>query len=215
MRLSHFDSLSASQLYHDLELEIAPELRGITWSKRKDTPFSMGDILPHSIRTAVEGKGIDFFTSGKATAFLEPRGWSITRMRHYSKLSRGEPKPYLEVRIERHGGEDARTVEQTLYHVTPLENVSDITAHGLQPRHSTRPDMHSYSPRIHLARTHEAAERIERLFKKYDAKHGIERFYTILAIDAAAVREPKVDQEFRREGIYTMHPIPASAIKYL
>jgi hypothetical protein len=214
MRLNHFDYSSPSQLYRDLELEIAPEIKGVEWSQRK-SPLAMGDIRLHSIRTRVEGKGIEFFTSGKAAAYLEPRGWAITRMRPYTEIFAGEPKPYLEVRMEREGGEDAKETSPTLYHVTSLENVSKIATRGLEPRSASRPDMHTYSPRIHLALSLEAAQKMERQFKMYDAKQGIEKFYATLAVDGSAVIEPKVDQEFRREGVYTMHAIPASAIKHL
>jgi hypothetical protein len=212
MRFDQFsDPTSGSKVYDDLVLAVSPENRGKPWSE-KSLDISMADIRPHSLRFQGEGKALEFFDDGRAEEFFAARGWEITRLRQFTSLIRGEHIPRIEVRAEKRGGQAVEHKTETLYHVTSLENLTSIMTKGLLPKTSSRPDMHRYGPRIHLALSLKAAERMKRMFEKYDEKNDVQRFYAILKVDAGAVREPRLDQEFRRDGIYTIHPIPPEAI---
>ena len=186
--------------------------------------FDRVDIHVDKIRFAATGKAGEFMASPQGEQFCLQHGWIITVLRPHEEQrgfnQDGTPRmfKFVEVRLEH--PEKAQQPQEwnkvtELFHVTPTQNVQSILQQGLEPRGPTRPDMHRYPPRIHFARSMEAAIRMKGMFEKYDAKNGIHRDYSILQVDPAAVDPKYLDPEFHRDGIYTTKHVPASAIHLL
>lgn len=170
-------------------------------------------IRPNNIRLAAEGIAAEWFKSQEAKDLLSRHDW------HFSVLKDREEKAgfddqgnqkyrrYTEVRMENSKeGDKAYNVPDVLYHVTPTSNVDSILERGLEPRSSSRPDIHNYNDRIHLATSLAAAKHIMSKFN-----NGSDDF-SILAVDSSAVNPIYDDPEFRRGGVYTNRMISPDAI---
>lgn len=176
-------------------------------------------VTPHQIRTEVKGAAaIAFFQSPRASRMADDAGWSLTTFEPKNRSSGlhddGKPRivTSMQVRLENENGAPFGSfnypVPTELYHVTRRENVESILRNGLEPKTSSRPNLHRYRNRIFLATSKAGAEKTLENFIRVDGDHD----YVILKIDPTAVTPIFIDQEFKRFGAWTPTPIPPSAI---
>lgn len=202
-----------SNLFHRLEHEA--ELEGSPRNGWAMKEFDRVSIHGHHMRFAVTGAAAKFIKSQKAKDLIEQTGWFISVMRDHEEQrgfnEDGSPRmfSFVEVRLEdAKEGATAYGLPATLYHATPVENVSSILSRGLEPREATRPEKHQYPARIHLATSREAAEFISKKLADHDGKE-----FAMLEVDAAAVEPVYIDPEFKKGGVFTNQPVPSKAIR--
>ena len=176
---------------------------------------------PNRIRFAASGKAGEFMRSPEAETLVADAGWLITVLHDRSNRRGLNPDGsqhwhhFVEVRLESQAGETPYQMPTELYHVTPSTTVPAILAQGLLPQRPSRPEMHRYPPRIHFATSLKAAQKIEQLFRAYDADHQIERSYALLRVAPEAAQPLYIDQEYHNDGLYTTEPVPPNQIEVM